>query len=44
MTPRWLSSRPADQFNRVLWKGMVGSKACPKLRGVTQKVASRDDD
>jgi hypothetical protein len=44
MMPRWLSSKPADQFNRVLWKGMMGSKPYPKLRGVTQKVASRGDD
>ncbi|KUZ16524.1 hypothetical protein WI28_07105 [Burkholderia diffusa] len=35
---------PADQFNRVLWKGMMGAQPYPKLRGVTQKVASRDDD
>ncbi|WP_409071734.1 beta-propeller fold lactonase family protein [Burkholderia ubonensis] len=35
---------PADQFNRVLWKGMMGSKPYPKLKGRTQKVASRDDD
>ena len=32
---------PPDKFNRVLWKGMMGDKAYPALKGVR---ASDDDD
>jgi DNA-binding beta-propeller fold protein YncE len=35
---------PADQFNRVLWKGMMGARPYPKLKGGVQKVAIRDND
>ena len=35
---------PADQFNRVLWKGMMGGKPYPRIKGSTQKMVMRDDD
>jgi hypothetical protein len=35
---------PADQFNRVLWKGMMGGKPYPRIKGSTQKMAMRGDD
>jgi len=33
---------PAAQFNRVLWKGLMGNKPYPALRG--QAAAAKDDD
>ncbi len=35
---------PPDQFNRVLWKGMMGEKPYPAIRGTHQVVASVKDD
>jgi DNA-binding beta-propeller fold protein YncE len=35
---------PPDQFNRVLWKGMMGEKPYPAIRGAHQVVASVKDD
>jgi Phosphoesterase family len=32
---------PADQFNRVLWKGLMGNKPYPTIRGANQVVAQR---
>jgi hypothetical protein len=36
---------PADQLNRVPWKGLIGNKPHPTIRGAKQVVAStRNDD
>ena len=35
---------PPDKFNRVLWKGLMGSKPYPALTGVRASVDRDDDD
>ncbi len=35
---------PPAQFNRVLWRGMMGSKPYPAILGDRKVTAQRDDD